>query len=153
MYDHILVPTDGSAASRAATERAVDLAATYGATVHALSVVQPLHTLEGGYEGVLTALETNSERFVEDVAEAARAEGVEAITAIHQGPIHREILDYVDEHDVDVVVMGTHGRTGLDRYLVGSVAEKVVRLSPVPVLTVRDVDDDHEAVSTPANDA
>jgi nucleotide-binding universal stress UspA family protein len=153
MYDNILVPTDGSAASRAATERAVDLAATYGATVHALSVVQPLHTLDRGYEGVLTALETNSERFVEDVAGAARAEGVETVTAIRQGPIHREILDYVEEHDVDLVVMGTHGRTGLDRYLVGSVAEKVVRLSPVPVLTVRDAEDDHEAVSTPANDA
>jgi nucleotide-binding universal stress UspA family protein len=68
-------------------------------------------------------------------AEAAGVNTIEGVVA--QGAPHQAILDYVDEHDIDLVVMGTHGRTGLDRYLLGSVTEKVVRLSDAPVLTVR----------------
>jgi nucleotide-binding universal stress UspA family protein len=68
-------------------------------------------------------------------AEAAGVDTIEGVVA--QGAPHRAILDYVDEQDIDLIVMGTHGRTGLDRYLLGSVTEKVVRLSDAPVLTVR----------------
>lgn len=60
---------------------------------------------------------------------------IEGVVA--QGTPHQAILDHIDEHDIDLVVMGTHGRTGLDRYLLGSITEKVVRLSDAPVLTVR----------------
>jgi nucleotide-binding universal stress UspA family protein len=60
---------------------------------------------------------------------------IEGVVA--QGTPHQAILDYIGEHDIDLVVMGTHGRTGLDRYLLGSITEKVVRLSDAPVLTVR----------------
>lgn len=59
------------------------------------------------------------------------------LTEVVEGNPHEKILEYVSEHDIDMVVMGTHGRTGLDRALMGSVAERVVRRSPVPVLTVR----------------
>jgi nucleotide-binding universal stress UspA family protein len=77
------------------------------------------------------------------VIEQAESAGVETIEGVvSSGTPHRAILDYVDEEDVDLVVMGTHGRTGLDRYLLGSVTEKVVRLSDAPVITVRLSDDD-----------
>ena len=64
--------------------------------------------------------------------------GVETIeTAISHGIPYRAILAAIDEADADLVVVGTHGRTGIDRYLLGSVAEKLVRTAPVPVRTVR----------------
>lgn len=62
---------------------------------------------------------------------------VETQTALQTGNPYEVILDYTKDHAIDLVVMGTHGRTGLDRYLIGSVTEKVVRMSDVPVLTVR----------------
>lgn len=58
-------------------------------------------------------------------------------TAVEFGTPYGEIRSYVEEHDVDLVVMGTHGRSGIERYRLGSVAEKTVRTSPVPVMTVR----------------
>ncbi|MEF8863154.1 MAG: universal stress protein [Haloarculaceae archaeon] len=63
--------------------------------------------------------------------------GLTVVTEIVEGDPHGEILEYVSEHDIDLVVMGTHGRTGTDRIVMRSVAERVVRRSPVPVLTVR----------------
>lgn len=75
------------------------------------------------------------------VAEKGDERDIPVETDVRRGNPHREILDYADEHAVDLVVMGTHGRTGLDRYLLGSVTEKVVRLSNVPVLTVRATDE------------
>ncbi len=75
-----------------------------------------------------------------DVAASAlrrRERGVDVVTAVERGSPWQEIDTYVDDHDVYLVVMGTHGRGGIEHYLLGSVTEKVVRTSPVPVLTVR----------------
>jgi nucleotide-binding universal stress UspA family protein len=137
MYETILIPTDGSDAADGAVDRALELAETYGATVHALYAVRPVYTVEDGLDRVYAALEADGERATSEIAERAAEAGVDAVTEVRRGPPHSEILDYVDEHGVDLVVMGTHGRTGLDRYLLGSVTEKVVRLADVPVLTVR----------------
>ncbi|GAB6877761.1 universal stress protein [Halorubrum gandharaense] len=139
MYDEILVPTDGSPASDAAIEHAIDLAAKYDARVHALYVVDgaAYSTLEAGSEIVIEALESEGEEATERVAEAAEEAGVENVTTVTTGTAYRSISEYVDENDIDMVVMGTHGRKGLDRYLLGSVTERVVRTSEVPVLTVR----------------
>jgi nucleotide-binding universal stress UspA family protein len=63
--------------------------------------------------------------------------GLTVVTEVVGGNPHEAILDYVADRGIDVVVMGTHGRTGLDRAVMGSVAERVVRRSPAPVLTVR----------------
>ncbi|MFW6434755.1 MAG: universal stress protein [Halovenus sp.] len=72
------------------------------------------------------------------VEEAARQfEGLDVKTVVKRGEPHQAILDYADD-GIDLIVMGTHGRTGLQRYLLGSVAEKVVRLFDVPVVTVRE---------------
>ena len=141
MYDHVLVPTDGSAAVEGAIAHAVELAETYGATVHALYAVQPLYAPEPGFDRVYTAMEEEGETAVETVAERARDAGLVVETAVRRGEPHQQIVEYAADHGVDLIAMGTHGRTGLDRYLVGSVTEKVVRTVEVPVLTVRHVPD------------
>jgi nucleotide-binding universal stress UspA family protein len=78
----------------------------------------------------------------DDAAATVEAHDLAAETAVKTGTIHRVVLDYAADHDVDLLVMGTHGRTDLDRHLVGTVTEKVVRLSLRPVLTVRAPDDE-----------
>ncbi len=138
MYDQILVPTDGSDETRGAVEHAIDLATTYDAALHTIYVVDTNLGVESSAPGTLDALEEAGENAIDEViqqAEAADVEPIEGVVA--QGTPHQAILDYVDERDIDLIVMGTHGRTGLDRYLLGSVTEKVVRLSDAPVLTVR----------------
>ena len=139
MYSEILVPTDGSPASDAAIEHAIDLAGRYDATLHALYVVDgaAYSSLEAGAEIVVEALESEGEEATGRVADAAADAGVECVSTVASGTAYRSIHDYVDGNDIDVVVMGTHGRKGLDRYLLGSVTERVVRTSDVPVLTVR----------------
>ncbi|MGM0447680.1 MAG: universal stress protein [Methanobacteriota archaeon] len=139
MYSEILVPTDGSPASDAAIEHAIDLAEQYGARLHALYVVDgaAYSSLEAGAEVVVEALESEGAEATKRVADAAADAGVDCVTSVTSGTAYRSIHDYVDEHGIDVVVMGTHGRKGLDRYLLGSVTERVVRTSVVPVLTVR----------------
>ncbi|ELZ45557.1 UspA domain protein [Halorubrum coriense DSM 10284] len=144
MYSEILVPTDGSPASDAAIEHAIDLADRYDARLHALYVVDgaAYSTLEAGAEVVVEALESEGEEATGRVADAAADAGVECVGSVTSGTAYRSIENYVDEHDIDVVVMGTHGRKGLDRYLLGSVTERVVRTSDVPVLTVRQPTDE-----------
>jgi nucleotide-binding universal stress UspA family protein len=144
MYDTILVPTDGSEHADAAIERALDLAERYGATLHALFVVDTSYpyadfeTPPVNWSAVTDAMEGQGEAATATVRERADERGVSIETEVRQATsVHRMILDYADEHDVDLIVMGTRGRKGLDRYLLGSVTEKVVRLSDVPVLTVK----------------
>jgi nucleotide-binding universal stress UspA family protein len=147
MYERILVPTDGSPAAEAAVEQAVSLAAQYDATIHALYVVDTsaYSTLEAGAEVIINALEDEGEKAVGDIAAAAADADVEAETTVTAGTAYRSILGYVDDHDIDLVVMGTHGRRGLDRYLLGSVTERIVRTATVPVLTVRQQKEEDEA--------
>ena len=144
MYSEILVPTDGSPASDAAIDHAIELADRYGARLHALYVVDgaAYSSLEAGAEVVVEALESEGEEATRRVADAAADAGVECVSSVTSGTAYRSIHDYVDEHGIDVVVMGTHGRKGIDRYLLGSVTERVVRTSDVPVLTVRQPTDE-----------
>jgi len=139
MYDTILVPTDGSEPAGAAVAHAVDLAASSGATLHALSVVDSAAyaSLDVSSEQVLEGLEARAGAATETIAETAADAGVEAVTEVSVGSPHEQITDYAEAVDADLIVMGTHGRTGLDRVLLGSVTERVVRAAPCPVLTVR----------------
>jgi nucleotide-binding universal stress UspA family protein len=141
LYDRILVPTDGSVASRRAIEHAVDLAAAHGATLHAVYVVNAgsyasLPT-ETSWEGVSEMLREEGEAALDDVTEAADGHGVTVERVLLEGSPAREIVRYAEGDDIDLVVMGTHGRGGIDRLLLGSVTERVVRASRVPVLTVQ----------------
>ncbi|MFB6171057.1 MAG: universal stress protein [Haloarculaceae archaeon] len=136
MYETLVVPTDGSDLSGRALDRAVALAETYGATVHVVHVVTStaLSTAEGG--AVLQLLETDGRDLVTAAADRVRAAGATVETATLTGAPHRAIVDHADRLGADLIVMGTHGRTGLAHVALGSVAERVVRSAPVPVLTV-----------------
>jgi nucleotide-binding universal stress UspA family protein len=146
MYDTVLLPVDGSEGTAAAVEHAGDLAGKYDATVHVLSVVDTRNRFESPTGGIAPEAWENAEQERADeaieAAVGALPEDVDVVRAVREGIPQSEILGYVDDADVDVVVMGTHGRTGIEHYLIGSVTEKVVRKSPVPVLTVRIDDED-----------
>ena len=145
-YDRISVPTDGSAEGERAVRHALDLAAVHGASVRAIYVVDTARyagmPMETTWEGVGDLLYDDAETALSTVRELAADRGVDVETAIVEGTPSREIITDAEETDCDLVVMGTHGRGGIDRLLLGSVAEKVVRGSSVPVLTVRIGDED-----------
>ncbi len=143
MYDDVLVPTDGSEGGTTALEEAIGLARRFDATIHTVYVVE-IGVIPADVEAayVHDALGETGETATETVVERAEEAGVDvAEPAVVSGTPHREILAYAQDNDVDLIVMGTHGRSGIDRYLLGSVTEKVVRTADVPVLTVR-VDDE-----------
>jgi nucleotide-binding universal stress UspA family protein len=146
MYERVLIPTDGSDAVDPGIERAIDLAETYGAELHALNVVNVASlSVEVHTPAVIESFEEQGEAAVEAVAERAADAGIGDVrTEVVHGTPHRSILEYADENDIDLIVMGTHGRSGLDRYLLGSVTEKVVRTAGVPVLTVRAAESSEE---------
>ncbi len=138
MYDRILLPTDGSEAGNRAVEQAVGLAAETGATLHVLFVVEDIpYAPEMMDDTVEAQLREIGEAAIEEIQAKADEAGVEVVEALEEGAPHDGILQYADDEGIDVIVMGTHGRSGLDRYLLGSVTERVVRTADVPVLTVR----------------
>ena len=140
-YERILVPTDGSDATREAVQQAVDLAAEHGATIHALYVVNSASfaglPMDSSWENVSAMLSEEGSTALDGVTAIAEGQGVDVVRELSDGNPAREIVRYAEDEDCDLVVMGTHGRGGIDRLLLGSVAEKVVRSSAVPVLTVR----------------
>lgn len=137
MYDKILVPTDGSEGSKKALEHAVNIAEKFDSQIHVLYIVDVRSaSTQEVMLGMMEELREIGEESTEEFAEAVREKGLEAVTEVTEGVPHRGINSYVDENDIDMVVMGTRGRTGLDRVLVGSTTEKVVRTSEVPVMTV-----------------
>jgi nucleotide-binding universal stress UspA family protein len=145
VYDAVLLPTDGSPSSDAAADHVADLALDQGATVHVLSVADTRNRFESPSSGIAPDVWDDAEE--ERAGEAARAavdrlpDSVDTEIHVESGVPRTAILEAVEDLPVDLVVMGTHGRTGLDHYLIGSVAERVVRTSPVPVLTLRANDD------------
>ncbi|MFC4359205.1 universal stress protein [Halobium salinum] len=153
MYDRILVPTDGSTGVGRAVDHAIGLAAAHDAVVEAVYVVNSGGLaglpMESSWEGVDELLRSDAEAAVEAVERRARDCGVEASGRVLEGAPHREIVRFAESEDCDLVVMGTHGRGGIDRLLLGSVAEKVVRASRVPVMTVH-VDGEDGEGGTPA---
>ena len=137
MFETVVIATDGSESVGRAIDVALDFAARFDATVHALYVVDT-DEIEGSPEAVRddlsVALEESGEEALAAVTERADRE-VE--TAVREGRPAAEIDAYAREHGADVVAVGTRGRHGENRLLIGSVAEELVRTCSVPVLTVR----------------
>jgi nucleotide-binding universal stress UspA family protein len=145
MYDAILVPTDGSEGVDRTLEHAVEMARRYDATVHALYVVDRRFELaaDEDREDLVERLTDRGEEAVAAVAEAAEDAGVDAVTDVREGIPYKTILEYAAEADVDVIAMGTHGRTGRDRLAhLGSVTDRVVENATVPVFVVNIGDGD-----------
>lgn len=138
-YERILLPADSSETSRRAAEHGLDLAAATDAAVDVLSVVETA-ALGPDVQSSMTSgdFDQGAREAVSDVAAMAEKRGVEATTHVETGSPDEEILSAIDEFDCGAVVMGTTGRRGVDRILLGSVAEKTVRSAPVPVVTVRE---------------
>jgi len=141
---HILVPTDFSTASDAALDFAKTVAGTFGASLHLLHVFED-PVIPAGFPEAYAPLPAETRATLVDDARqqlAARLsvadrDLVNATTAVVSGVPAMAIVEYAQDHNIDLIVMGTHGRTGVAHLFVGSVAERVVRLAPCPVLTVR----------------
>ncbi len=141
-YERILLPTDGSDHAKMAAEHAIDIASQYGALLYVVGVLD-LQEIGGIFDaGGLDQefVERHEQATREDVDEigdrAAEAE-VDVRTTVTRGTPHEEICAYADESDIDVIVMGTHGRSGVRRALLGSVTESTVRNAPCPVCSIR----------------
>ena len=136
----ILFPTDFSECAEHAFAQAAALAAQYDAELHVLNVVVPHHEDPDNPMNYLQDLDLSVMK--QDVVGTHQHDGVRLVHDQHIGLSPAAgILEYADRHDVDLIVMGTHGRRGVGRLLMGSVAEEVVRLSTCPVLTVGAADD------------
>lgn len=142
-YQNVLVPTDGSDCARAALDVGIDVAKAEDASLHLRSVIDIASLgVDVRSDIQTTQLQETAETILEEASAVARDAGVDpGSDTVSATSIHKAILDVIEEQDIDLVVVGTHGRTGLDRYLLGSVTEYLIRTSPIPVLTVRQRDE------------
>ncbi|RQG95556.1 universal stress protein [Natrarchaeobius chitinivorans] len=139
--DSILIPTDDSEGALAGAKRGIALASRTEADVHVLSVVDVPHDsgeLTDAVDSLRSTLEADAEDAVETVAEMVSAHDpdLDVTTTIKRGTPFQTIREYAKRREIDVVTMGTKGRTGLDRVLLGSVTENVLRTARTPVLAV-----------------
>ncbi|QCC50123.1 universal stress protein [Halapricum salinum] len=140
-YEQLLLATDGSQSAEHAAMHGLDLAAALDATVHALSAVETA-VMGPDVEDVTNAGRDAAEEAVDTIANAAQRRGIDDIVRhVEDGAPAETILDVIESEDIDAVVMGTTGRRGITRILLGSVAEKTVRSAPVPVITVHGPDE------------
>jgi len=153
MYSHVLVPLDGSEASERALPHAQSLAAAFGAKVHLLQVISLSHESEasraGGGENpsvteysldlarqITATRHTRAEKYLQATAARLEGHGIHVATSVRQGSTLDHIAHVIAENGIDLIVMSTHGRGGLQRFLVGSVTDRVIRSSHVPVLAI-----------------
>jgi len=154
MYDTILVPTDGSKVAEKAVEHAIDLAQKYDAKLHALYVVdtdavdiglgtEQVERIKAGKFDEMEELQNRAKKATNAVGEAAAEHGIEVIEDVAAGRPHRSINEYAKKNDIDLIVMGSKGRSGVRRALLGSVTERTLRSTYIPVLVVdfREEDD------------
>jgi nucleotide-binding universal stress UspA family protein len=171
MYERILIPTDGSPTAEVAVEQALDLADKYDAELHALYVVdtdameislgtEQIDRIRSGHFGEMTEIRERAEGATAHVAERARERGIDVVEDVSAGRPHTAIANYAEDHDVDLIVMGSHGRSGVRRALLGSVTERVLRSTHRSVLVVdehrdreggAERDRDHEREQEPEN--
>ena len=136
----LLVPTDGSRGSELAVSEGVALANATGATLHVLHVVET-GSLGPDVRSLVKdeELTTRADEIIADAIETAEAATVDSIESeIEFGVPSKEIRNYIDAHDIDFAILGTHGKTDFSRYMMGGVSAKIVRTSPVPVMWVRE---------------
>jgi nucleotide-binding universal stress UspA family protein len=145
MFTHILVPTDFSEPSDAALDYAKGLAARFGASLHLLHVVDDPYRSVMSAEVFVPEVEGYRDDLVADaitrLKDRLRSSDIEHLRATADAVIGTaawSIVEYAAAHEIDLIVMGTHGRSGVSHLLMGSVAEKVVRTAPCPVLTLRE---------------
>jgi nucleotide-binding universal stress UspA family protein len=133
----IVVATDGSRYSALATERAISFAQSYGGELRVLSVVDVPTEFYAEAPQAVDDLVRKAKQFVADVKKQAEASGVRAETFVGEAEAHEAVNKLAEDQQADMIVIGSHGRTGLRRLLMGSVAEKVIGYATRPVLVVK----------------
>jgi len=144
MFKHILVPVDGSPTSMLAVSKAADLAKAFGSQVTALYVIDP-YPFTGvgadfayGQSQYLTAATAEANSALDAVKVTMQAAGVSVDTVLGEGhAVHEGIVRALENTGADLIVMGSHGRRGLERLMLGSVTQRVLGVAHVPVLVVR----------------
>lgn len=132
MYTDILIQTDGSNTADYAAAHGLSLAKQYGATVHVLFVINTdviLLKLDDGHDEATlqAALRKRGERVTDAIGERARDECLHVTTDVREGRPAEEIRRYAEENEIDLIAMGTHGKSKIDRFLIGSVTRDVLR--------------------------
>lgn len=136
-FKRILVATDGSATSSAGADHAINVAASYGGELFALSIVDLPDEAYADAPEVADQLLEKAKHHVAAIKAKADSAGVPCAVATLEGPVHEVVTRIAHERDVGLIVTGSHGRTGLRRLLMGSVAEKVIGYALCPVLVVK----------------
>ncbi len=143
-YKHILIGTDGSELMETVYEHCAYLARLTNATVHIAYVLDIAGfasiPIDSTWENMYDVLLDEGKAITENAKKAVISHGIgkaAIMTAVLQGHPSDELNTYVENNAIDLIVIGTHGRRGLDRLLIGSVADKVIRGAKVPVLVVR----------------
>lgn len=142
---NILLPTDLSATSFVASDYAIELALQYNAKIHLLHVLEKtppilaIRSLDLSQEKILKSFEEEGKKLLDNAVKKIRKNksiDIEIEPVLKKGNDYEEIVKYSKEHKIDLIVIATHGRTGLLHTLLGSVAEKVIRYSKCPVLVI-----------------
>ncbi|MCZ7384428.1 MAG: universal stress protein [Candidatus Methanoperedens sp.] len=141
LFTKILIATDGSEYTKNAVDYGIDLAKNTGAKIHAVYVVDTAAfasiPMDAAWESMYGLLRQEGDEATKYVADKAEALGLEVDRNTIEGHPADEIIKYAEKNSMSIIVLGTLGKSGLDRFLLGSVAEKVVRNSKIPVLVVR----------------
>jgi nucleotide-binding universal stress UspA family protein len=142
MYKHILLPLDGSALAEQALPHAIAQAERFEAKLTLLRVVEPLRRTGTGmsqsaFERAEEEMKTWAREYLEGVAGKLQEQGIPAQVVTPFEDPHRAIVRFAEQDQVDLIVMCTRGQSGLSRWLMGSVADRVMRGASVPVLLVR----------------
>lgn len=140
MYDQVLIPTDGSEQATNAVKAGLLLADQLGASVHVLYVVEEfegrIEPITGEQEELSREYHEYGEEIVGEVAKAADAMGLDCTTAVTSGVVHGQIKSYVEKNDIDMIVMGSRGLTTVEKVILGSTADKIVRTLEIPTTIV-----------------
>lgn len=137
MYDRILYPTDGSEPAESVLDYALRIASEHEATIHILNVADTSRNSLTRIRGeLIDVLEREGERIVDEAEQRATERGIPAVSEVIQGTPSTSIVEYGVQFDIDLIVMATHGRRGLGRFLIGSVTERVINTAEVPVISV-----------------
>jgi len=143
-YKKILIPTDGSAVSMEAANQALEIAKAMNSKVHVIYVVDivPFVGLptEGLWESMKEILEEEGTEALQKIKKKAKEMGLHITSEVLEGSPSNEIVQYAEKEKMDLIVIGTSGKSGLDKILLGSVAEKVSKKAHCPVLLVKKIE-------------
>jgi nucleotide-binding universal stress UspA family protein len=141
-FKKIMVATDGSVCSRMAANNAIELARLSGGTIYAVYVVSTSYfssmAVDLDWERMREAMKKEGKQAVNYVTGVGEMEGIKVESVLLEGHPANELIRYAEEKEIDIIVMGSIGKTGLERLLLGSVAENVVMHSKVPVMVVKE---------------